>query len=87
MTLAQDIPSTAARPRYITRHVTYRLPIIGRMAREVVEGPVDNAFAAIIGGVSAVAIAVVIWGYPALIFSALLATVLMLVTLIRITLG
>lgn len=57
------------------------------MAREVVEGPVDNAFAAIIGGVSAVAIGVLIWGYPALIGAALLATALMFVTLIRITLG
>ncbi|MDG3043084.1 hypothetical protein [Roseicyclus marinus] len=83
MSLAPETP----RPRYITRHVTYRLPIIGRMAREVVEGPVDNAFAAVIGAVSAVAIGVLIWGYPALIFSALLAAALMLVTLVRITLG
>lgn len=83
MTLAPEAPQ----PRYITRHVTYRLPIIGRMAREVVDGPVDNAFAAVIGAVSAVAIGVLIWGYPALIFSALLATFLMLITLIRITLG
>jgi hypothetical protein len=83
MTLAPEAPQ----PRYITRHVTYRLPIIGRMAREVVEGPVDNAFAAVIGAVSAVAIGVLIWGYPALIISALLATFLMLITLIRITLG
>jgi hypothetical protein len=87
MTLAHDIPAAAPRPRYITRHITYRLPILGRMAREVVEGPVDNAFAAAFGAVAAVAIGVMIWGYPALIFSALLATFLMLVTLIRITLG
>jgi hypothetical protein len=73
--------------RYITRHVTYRLPIIGRMAREVAEGPVDNAFAAIIGVVSAVAIAVLIWGYPALIVSALIAAALMVLTLIRISIG
>jgi len=77
----------APKPRHITRQVTYRIPIIGRMAREVVDGPVDNAFAAIIGVVSAVAIGVLIWGYPALIFSALLATALMVITLIRISLG
>jgi Zn-dependent protease len=75
------------RERWITRHVTYRIPLIGRMAREVVEGPVDNAFAAIIGVVAAVACAVLIWGYPALIASALAATILVLVTLLRITLG
>jgi hypothetical protein len=83
MTIAPD----TERPRYITRHVTYRLPIIGRMAREVAEGPVENAYAAIIGVVCAVAIGVMIWGYPALIFSALLATALIMITLIRITMG
>jgi hypothetical protein len=75
------------RERWITRHVTYRIPLIGRMAREVVEGPVDIAFAAILGVVAAVACAVLIWGYPALIASALAATILVLVTLLRITLG
>ena len=75
------------RPRYITRHVTYRIPIIGRMAREVAEGPVDNAFAAILGVVCSVAISVLIWGYPALIISALIAAALIVLTLIRITLG
>jgi hypothetical protein len=83
MSLSIDPP----RPRMITRHVTYRLPLIGRMAREVVEGPVDNAFAAIVGVVSLVAVGVLLFGYPALILSALLATVLMFVTLLRITLG
>jgi hypothetical protein len=81
------IPDGPARERWITRHVTYRLPLIGRMAREVVEGPVDNTFAAILGVVAAVASAVLIWGYPALIIAALTAAALMLVTLVRITLG
>jgi hypothetical protein len=80
-------PDSPARERWITRHVTYRLPLIGRIAREVVEGPVDNAFAAIAGVVAAVASAVLIWGYPALIVSALIATAIMLVTLIRISMG
>ena len=73
--------------RYITRHVTYRLPVIGRIAREVVEGEVDNSFALIIMVVSAVASAVLIWGFPALIISALGATALMFLTLLRITFG
>jgi hypothetical protein len=83
MTTTPDAP----RQRYITRHVTYRLPIIGRMAREVVDGPVDNAFAAILGIVAAVASAVLMFGYPALIFCALAATALMFITLVRITMG
>lgn len=84
MTTMPDVP---ARPRWITRHVTYRLPIIGRMAREVVEGPVDNAFAAIFGVVTGIAAAVLIWGVPALVIAALVAAFLMLVTLVRISLG
>lgn len=84
MTMTANAP---ARPRWITRHVTYRLPLIGRMAREVVEGPVDNAYAAIFGVVCAVACGILIWGYPALIIAALTATAVMLVTLIRISMG
>jgi hypothetical protein len=80
-------PDTPERDRWITRHITYRIPLIGRMAREIAEGPVDNAFAAIFGLVAAVASAVLVWGYPALIVSALIATAFVLVTLIRITLG
>ncbi len=81
------LPDSPAQERWITRHVTYRIPLIGRMAREVVEGPVENAYAAILGTLSAVASAVLIWGYPALIIAALIATALMLITLVRITLG
>jgi hypothetical protein len=81
------MPDSPARERWITRHVTYRIPLVGRMAREVVEGPVDNAFAAILGVVAAVASAVFIWGYPALILAALAAAAVMIVTLIRISLG
>ena len=81
------LPDSPAQERWITRHATYRIPLIGRMAREVVEGPVENAYAAILGTLSAVASAVLIWGYPALIIAALIATALMLITLVRITLG
>ncbi|GAA5070614.1 hypothetical protein KUV65_17445 [Maritalea mobilis] len=83
MTTMPDAPQQ----RWITRHVTYRLPVIGRMAREVVDGPVDNAFAAIFGIVAAIASAVLMFGYPALIFVGLAATALMFITLVRITLG
>jgi len=53
----------------------------------VVEGEVDNSFALIIMVVSAVASTVLIWGFPALIISALGATALMFLTLLRITFG
>ena len=79
-----DPPDTS---RYITRHLTYRLPIIGRMAREIVDGPVENTFAALIGIVSAIGVAVFIWGLPALIVSALMAAFVTVMFLLRITLG
>lgn len=83
MTMTTEIP----RPRYLTRHVTYRLPILGRIAREVVEGPEENAFYAIGMGVSLWLSAILLFGYPGLIIPALIAAAAMLVTLIRITLG
>lgn len=83
MTLAPEPPR---RPMF-TRHITYRIPIIGRMAREIVEGPVDNAFAAIVAIVSLVAIAVLTFGFQALVIAALIGAAVTFLTLIRITLG
>ena len=83
MSLAPEPP----RQRMLTRHITYRIPVIRRMAREVVEGDVDNAYAAIIAVVSLVAIAVLTFGFPALVISALIAAAVMFLFLLRITLG
>lgn len=73
--------------RYITRHVTYRIPVLGRMAKEVVEGPEENAFYAILGGVSLWICLILLFGYPGLILPAIGLTFAMFITLIRITLG
>jgi hypothetical protein len=83
MTMLTDAPQK----RYITRHVTYRLPVIGRMAREVVEGDEDNALYAVVGGIALWLCAILIFGYPGLIVPALGLTAAMFVALIRITLG
>jgi hypothetical protein len=72
---------------YLTRHITYRIPLIGRMAREVVEGDEENAFYAVLGGVSAWACLILLFGYPGLILPAIGLTLVMFLTLIRITLG
>jgi len=81
--ITQDAP----KPRYITRHVTYRLPVLGRMAKEVVEGDDDNIWYAIAGGVSLWAILFLTFGYAGLIIPALALVGAMFITLIRITLG
>ncbi len=77
----------APKPRYITRHITYRLPFFGRIAKEVVEGDDDNVWYAIAGGVSAWLCLILLFGYPGLILPALGLAAAILITLIRITLG
>lgn len=81
--MTQDAP----KPRYITRHVTYRLPLVGRIAREVVEGEDENVWYAIAGGLSLWLCLILTFGYPGLILPALGLAFAMIVTLVRITLG
>jgi len=76
-----------AERRYFTRHITYRIPLLGRIAREVVEGDEENAFYAVLGSVSAWACLILLFGYPGLILPAIGLTFVMFLTLIRITLG
>lgn len=83
MTMEAEEP----KPRYITRHVTYRLPVIGRMAKEVVEGDEANIWYAIVGGVSLWISLIMLFGYAGLIIPALFLVFAMFVTLIRISLG
>lgn len=77
----------APAPRYITRHVTYRLPLIGRMAKEVVEGEVENSYYAIAGVVALWLCLILTFGLPGLFLPALGMTFVMFVTLIRISMG
>ena len=77
----------APQPRYFTRHVTYRIPLIGRMAREVVEGDEANVWYAIAGWVSLWMSATLVFGVPGLVVPALLMAFVMMITLIRISLG
>ncbi len=65
----------------------YRLPILGRMARETLEGDEDTPFYALAAVVSLWAIAVFKFGYAGLITGALIMTFVMLLVLIRLTRG
>lgn len=83
MTMSTEAPKN----RYLTRHITYRLPIIGRIAREVVEGDEDTPFYAIALVLGLWGIAFFLFGYPGLIIPALMLVAVMMITLVRISLG
>ncbi len=82
MTMTSDDTSN-----HFTRKITYRIPLLGRIARETVEGDEDTPFYAIAMVVGLWGSAVLIWGYAGLIIPALILVAVMFLTLIRITLG
>ncbi|MBF9049395.1 hypothetical protein GTA62_01840 [Roseobacter sp. HKCCD9010] len=79
--------TSAADTGHFTRKITYRIPLIGRMAREIVEGDEDTPFYAVAMLVSLWASAFIIFGYAGLIIPALIMVAVMFLTLIRITMG
>ncbi|QBY01611.1 hypothetical protein E2K80_13460 [Rhodophyticola sp. CCM32] len=82
MTITPEAP-----PAHFTRKITYRIPLIGRMIREIVDGDEDTPFYAIAMVVSLWASAFLIFGYPGLIIPALILVAVMFLTLIRISMG
>ena len=82
MTMTADAPK-----RYLTRHITYRIPILGRIAREVVEGDDDNPLYAVAMVASIWASAVLLFGYAGLIIPALILAATVFLTILRISLG
>ena len=75
------IPDKESRP------LLYRVPILGRMIRETLEGDEDTPFYALAGVISLWAIAILTYGYAGLITGALVMTGTMLLILIRLTRG
>lgn len=67
--------------------IAYRLPFLGRIAREIAEGDADNKWYLIAGLLSAIAAAVLTWGLPALVVSAVAAVPVCFVMLVLITRG
>lgn len=67
--------------------LAYRLPILGRIARETAEGDADNKWYLIAGLLSAIAAAVITWGLPALVVAAVAAVPVCFVMLVLITRG
>ena len=75
--------SRPARPRPLI----FRVPLLGRVARELADGPDDTIWYALMIPLTAVVLAVKAWGLPALAMIALALVPLMFVILLLITLG
>lgn len=65
----------------------YFVPILGRLIREALEGPDEALLAFLANVVMAIALAVIIFGFPALITIALCAVLMMFVIIFDITQG
>jgi len=76
----------ASAPEQNKQPLFYRIPILGRMARETLDGDEDTPFYALAAIVSLWISGFLTFGYPALIIGALSLTALMFVMLIYITL-
>ena len=78
---------STARPHHSILTRTLRaLPVIGWIARDMSKG-VDNVFYALMILLTAVVLAVQVWGLVALVMTALVAVPVMFVILIRLTIG
>ncbi|MEL6839718.1 MAG: hypothetical protein AAFP85_10520 [Pseudomonadota bacterium] len=71
---------------FLTR-ILFRVPILGRMLREVYYGDEDNIYYFIFSIFALWLLAVLTWGYPALIVSMLCLVPVMFIVLIMITVG
>lgn len=65
----------------------YRIPLLGRIAREQVEGDPDNPLYLVLAVLSAWGCAILVWGLPALYLPAVAIAPLCLVALVAITRG
>jgi len=65
----------------------YRVPVLGRILREVAEGDADNKWYFLVALLTALVLAVVQWGLPALALAGVAAAPLCLLMLVLITRG
>ena len=65
----------------------YRLPVLGRIVREVADGDADNKWYLLVALLSLLALAVATWGLPALALTAVVAAPVCILMLVLITLG
>ena len=85
MSLSLSPSATVRRP--LVLRLLYRVPLLGWALRDCVEGRSDAPAWALFNLVGGAALAVAVWGYPALIIAALAAAALMLGLIVVATAG
>lgn len=65
----------------------YRLPLVGRLLREVIEGDADNKWYMLVVILTGLVLALMQWGLPALVMAALGAAPVCLIMLVLLTRG
>ena len=71
----------------LVRRGIYAVPVIGRIAREVIEGDADNKWYLAVALLSLWILAGMAWGLPALVVPFALAVPMCLVMLVALTRG
>lgn len=69
------------------RRAFYAIPVIGWIARDLVEGGSDNIYYLLVAVLSLWAIAVMTWGLPALALPAMALVPAIIATLVLLTIG
>ena len=69
------------------RRGVYAMPLVGRIAREVIEGDSDNKYYLIVILLTLWIVAGMTWGLPALVVPFIMAAPLCLVMLVALTRG
>lgn len=77
--------SEPTRPR--RRNPFYSVPVIGWIARDLIEGPEDTIYYLLVALLTLVVLAVMQWGVVALSMAALVMVPVVMVTLLLITIG
>ncbi len=71
----------------LTRRSFYRVPVLGWIARDLIEGDADNIWYLLAAILCLWIMAIMTWGLPALYLPAVIAAPLVMVLLVIITLG
>lgn len=73
--------------RSLLTRILFRVPILGRMLREVFYGDSDNIYYFLFSVLALWFLAILTWGYPALIVPMVLVVPAMFVVLVMLTVG
>ncbi|MDX8348699.1 hypothetical protein SLH49_11980 [Cognatiyoonia sp. IB215446] len=81
------MPKETYPDRSLLTRILFRVPVLGRMLREVYYGDSDNIYYFLFSILALWFLAVLAWGYPALIVPMMLVVPAMFVVLVMLTVG